>query len=222
MVGELLAGRAEMLALAQLLRPEPTADGMAPEERFIVCGVSWERYLALDNALGDDRAIPRFDYLDGELELVTTSHEHERIKKWIGDLLAVYFEKIAIDVMPRGQATMRSPLRQAGAEPDESWCFQHEKEFPDLALEIALTTGGISKLEIYRRFNVPEVWFWRRQSLEIFALRDDGETYESASRSRLLPGLDVALLESCVAIRSWQEAHRAFRAGLDRGENEST
>jgi Uma2 family endonuclease len=214
MVVEFLTGEEEMRAFAELLRPEPTADGFESEERLVICGVSWDRYLALDKALGDDRPGPRFYYLDGELEIMTTSNEHERIKKWIGDLMAVYFEEASIEIMPRGQATMRKALKQAGAEPDESWCIDGEKEFPDLALEIALTTGGLSKLEIYRRFNVPEVWFWRRQALEIFALRDDGAGYEAVSRSRLLPDLDIALLERCVAIRSWQQARRAFRAGF--------
>jgi Putative restriction endonuclease len=102
----------------------------------------------------------------------------------------------------------------AGAEPDESWCIDGEKEFPDLVLEIALTSGGVRKLEIYQRFKVPEVWFWRRGKLELFALLPDGGAYESVERSRLLPALDPELLARCVAIRSWQEARRAFRAGL--------
>lgn len=218
MAVELLTGEETLRALAPLLRPEPTVDGFEPEERLVICGVSWERYLALDHALGDDRSGPRFNYLDGDLEIVTTSQEHERIKKWIGDLLAVYFEEAAIEIVPRGQATIRTTLKQAGAEPDESWCIHGEKEFPDLVLEIVLTTGGVSKLEIYRRFNVPEVWFWRRQTLEIFALREDGTAYDAVPQSRLLPDLDLALLERCVTIRSWQQARRAFRAGLRTGE----
>jgi Uma2 family endonuclease len=128
-----------------LLRPEPTADGFESEERLVICGVSWERYLALDEALGDDRPGPRFYYLNGELEIMTTSNEHERIKKWIGDLMAV--------------------------------------------------------------------WFWRRQALEIFVLGDEGTAYKAVSQSRLLPSLDIALLGRCVAIRSWQQARRTFRAG---------
>jgi hypothetical protein len=51
--------------------------------------------------------------------------------------------------------------------------------------------------------------------LKIFALRDDGAAYEAVSQSRLLPDLDIALLERCVAIRSWQQARRAFRVGFD-------
>jgi Uma2 family endonuclease len=214
MVVELLIGQEGIKAFAELLRPELTADGFESEERLVICGVSWDRYLGLDKAFGDDRPGPRFYYLDGELEIVTTSNEHERIKKWIGDLMAVYFEEADIEIVPRGQATMRKALKHAGAEPDESWCLHEEKEFPDLALEIALTAGGLSKLEIYRRFNVPEVWFWRRQALEMFALRVDGSAYEPISRSRLLPDLDIMLLERCVLIRSWQQARRTFRAGF--------
>lgn len=214
MVAELLRGEEEMRAFVELLRPEPTADGFESEERLVICGVAWERYLALDEALGDDRPGPRFYYLNGELEIMTTSNEHERIKKWIGDLMAIYFEEAGFEIMPRGQATMRKALKQAGAEPDESWCIHGEKEFPDLALEIALTAGGLSKLEIYRQFNVSEVWFWRQQALEIFVLGVDGVAYKAVFQSQLLPSLDIALLARCVAIRSWQQARRTFRAGL--------
>jgi Uma2 family endonuclease len=91
MLAELLRGEEEMRAFVEPLRPEPTAEGFEPEERLVICGVSWERYLAL----GDDRPGPRFYYLDGELEMMTTSNEHERIKKWIGDLMAVYLRKPA-------------------------------------------------------------------------------------------------------------------------------
>ena len=85
-------------------------------------------------------------------------------------------------------------------------------------LEIALTSGGVNKLEVYRRSGVPEVWFWRRNALEIFALRPDGSGYDRVSQSRLLPQLDVGLLERCVRIASWREARGAFRTGLTAGK----
>src|SRR6266581_210480 len=193
MVASFLTGQPPSAEFADLLRPEPLPDGTDPEERLIICGLSWQRYLDLDQALGDDRPGPRFYYLDGDLEIMTTSKEHERIKKWLGDLLADYFFKAGVEITPRGQATMRLALQQAGAEPDESWCLGEEKEFPDLVLEIALTSGGISKLELYRRFRVPEVWFWRAGGLKIFTLRPDGSGYEPVAQSRLLPNLDVTL-----------------------------
>ena len=129
MVAEILTGQPPSREFADLLRPEPLPDGTDPEERMILCGLSWQRYLDLDKAFGDDRPGPRFYYLDGDLEIMTTSSEHERIKKWVGDLLAIYFDEIDTEIMPRGQATMRLALKEAGAEPDESWCLGGEKEF---------------------------------------------------------------------------------------------
>ncbi|MGH7971984.1 MAG: Uma2 family endonuclease, partial [Limisphaerales bacterium] len=124
-----------------------------------------------------------------------------------------YFEEGGIQITPRGQATLRSGLEKAGAEPDESWCLGPEKDSPDLVLEVALTSGGVNKLELYSRFNVPEVWFWRESRLEIFALESSGG-YIRSRFSRLFPGLDITLLERCVAIRSWQQARQSFRGGL--------
>ena len=212
MVASLLLGQASPPEFAELLRPEPLPNGTDPEERLILCGVSWQRYLDLDRALGDDRPGPRFYYLDGELEVMTTSNEHERIKKWIGGFLEIYFEESGPDVVPRGQATMRLVLKQAGAEPDESWCLGGEKELPDLVLEIALTSGGVSKIELYRRFAVPEVWFWQKSALRFFVLQDQG--YLASARSRLLPDLDPALIARCMGEPSQTQAVRALRAAL--------
>ncbi len=205
----------ESRVYAEFLAPERLPDGCEPEDRFVQGGVSWERYLAFDEALGDDRPGPRFYYLDEELEIVTTSNEHERIKKWVASFIEDYFLEKGLEIATRGQATMRSVLKKAGAEPDESWCVGEESEFPNLVLEIALSSGGVRKLELYRRFAVAEVWFWRRGKLEFQALREDGSAYdELPAQSRLLPGLDRALLERCVVIPSWQKARQAFRAGL--------
>jgi Uma2 family endonuclease len=218
MVPSFLTDRGEIPGLDELLRPEPLADGFEPEERLVLGGVSWGRYLALDKALGDDRSGPRFYYLDGELEIMSVSDEHERIKKWLAGFIEDYFLETEFEITTRGQATMRLKLKQAGAEPDESWCIGEEREFPDVVLEIALTSGGIRKLSLYQRFKVPEVWLWRRGGLKIHLLSADGSDYKQADCSRLLPKLDIALLERCVAIRSWREARQAFRAGLAAGK----
>ncbi|PWU18457.1 MAG: hypothetical protein C5B50_09040 [Verrucomicrobia bacterium] len=214
MASSVLTTSAGQAALDELLQPDPRDGNGDREERVVVCGISWERYLAFDKKLGDDRPGPRLYYLDGELEIMTTSNEHERIKKSIASLMEVYFEETDIEIIPRGQATMRlEDMKKAGAEPDESYCIGTEKEFPDLVLEIALTSGGVSKLDIYARFKVPEVWLWRPKKLEILILDNSGN-YESAQTSHFLPGLDTALLERCVAMPSWQWARRTFRAAL--------
>jgi Uma2 family endonuclease len=102
--------------------------------------------------------------------------------------------------------------KKAGAEPDKSWCLGSEKKFPDLVVEIALTSGGVEKLDVYRQFRVAEVWFWRHNGLEAFGLGSAG--YVRLRRSRLFPGLDFSLIEKCVGISSWRQARQTFRAGL--------
>lgn len=217
MLTEPVPGVEEARALMRSWRPGVLADGHAPETRVVLSGVTWEQYLAWDEALGEDRSGPRFYYLDEELEIMSTSREHERIKTRIADCLPIYFDLAGIEDDAVGQATMRSEF-QGAAEPDASWCLHGEKSVPDLVLEIALTSGGIRKLELYQRFGVPEVWFWRRNGLEVHALNPDGSGYERVPSSRLLPGLDLSLLEGCAKIVSGAEARRAFRAGLAAGK----
>src|ERR1043166_4545091 len=129
MVAAVLTNENGEAKLDELLRPEPLALGAEPEQRVVFCGMSWARYLDFDKELGDDRPGPRLYYLDGKLEIMTTSNEHERIKEWIGDFLADYFMQAGIEIIARGQATMRLALQEAGAEPDKSWCIGQEKEF---------------------------------------------------------------------------------------------
>jgi len=196
----------------ELLRPSRLPDGTEPEQRIIVCGVSWKDYLKFDKRLGDDRSGPRLYYLDGDLEIMSTSDEHERIKKWVGDFIGDYLFEKGFDVITRGQATMRQAVKKAGAEPDDAWCIREPKKHPDLVFEVALTTG-INKLEIYRRMAVAEVWFWRKNRIEVFVLQRSGE-YLRATRSELLPSLDISIIENCLAMDSWRAARKAFRSAI--------
>jgi Uma2 family endonuclease len=191
-------------------------NGTSGEDRLVLSGLSWERYLEVDEALGHDRPDPRMYYLNGELEIMTTSVLHQKLKKWLGDLIGDYLFETGLEAFPRGQATMRI-LKEAGAEPDESWCLSEDKEFPDIVLEIALTSGGIAKLDVYRPFAVREVWLWRKGAMEIWSLRRNGPSYDGpAKKSRLLPGLDFRWLTRCLGLPSWREARRVFRDSLGK------
>jgi len=190
----------------------------AGEERLVLSGVSWERYLEVDAAFEDDRQDPRLYYLEGELEIMSTSVLHDKIKKWLGDFIGDFLFESGLEAFPHGQATLRG-MKQAAAEPDESWCLHADKAVPDIVLEVALTSGGIDKLEIYRHFAIPEVWIWRKGALEFWMLRSDGTAYDGpAKRSRLLPNLDPAMLAKCSKLSSWREARRMFRESLRQGK----
>src|SRR5437762_5502318 len=111
MVASVLMQRNGESAL-EILQPDSRTSHLEPEQRVVFCGISWERYLAFDKKLGDDRPGPRLYYLEGELEIMTTSNEHERIKEWIGGFMDIYFDATRAEIMPRGQATMRLALKE--------------------------------------------------------------------------------------------------------------
>ena len=142
-----------------------------PEERRIIADVSWAQYEALLAELGDSLAY-RVNYLDGVLEIVAPSRRHETGKTRIGDLLALYFLETNMEYFPTGSTTFRKQEKQVGTEPDESYCIGTDKEFPDLAIEGVVTSGGISRLERFRRLGVREVWFWH-SSFSIYHLREE-------------------------------------------------
>lgn len=183
------------------------------EDRLTLSGFSWDDYLALDEALGHDRSSPRLYFLDGVVEIMSTSPKHEELKKWIATLMEQFFIARRIHAYPRGQATIKK-LKEAGAEPDESWTFDERKEVPDLVLEIALTSGGLPKLEVYQRFAVPEVWFWRKDKLEVWTLNQGAYTGPHVA-SHLLPELSLTLLAVCAVIPDWMDAILQFRQSLE-------
>lgn len=128
-----------------------------PEQRFITSGVSWQQYEVLLAEL-EDRNRYRVTYLEGVLEIMSPSRRHEKSKSLIGSLLEAYFQEARIAYFPLGSTTFCKP-DESGTEPDECYCLYQEKEFPDLAIEVVLTSGGIDKLKIYQRLGVREVWF---------------------------------------------------------------
>ncbi|MGF1516337.1 MAG: Uma2 family endonuclease, partial [Nodosilinea sp.] len=130
------------------------------EERRVFSQVSWQQYEALLADLGE-KSPYRVHFLDGDLEIVAPSRRHESGKTRVGDLLLIYFLETNTEYYPMGSTTLRKPERQAGGEPDEGYCIGLDKDFPDLAIEVIVTSGSINRLELYRRLGVREVWFWQ-------------------------------------------------------------
>jgi len=191
-----------------------------PEEHRIVAGVSWSQYEALLTKLGDSLAY-RVNYLDGVLEIVAPSRRHETRKTRIGTLLEIYFLETDTEYFPTGSTTFRKAEKQAGAEPDESYCIGTEKEFPDLVIEVIVTSGGLERLERFRRLGVQEVWFWQNNRFILYHLREAAPAefsqtfgYEAINHSELLPNLNLELLSECVQNPNPLAAAKAFRQGI--------
>jgi Uma2 family endonuclease len=183
-----------------------------PEERLLLSGVSWQEYEKLLAHLGDSSRY-RVSYLEGMLEIVSPSRRHEVSKKDIARLLEVYLEEAEIDFWGLGSTTFRRRQDEAGKEPDECYCIETEKDFPDLAIEVVLTSGGINTLELYRRLGVKEVWFWQPNRLQVYHLNECGQ-YQEQAASQLLPNLDISLLAKYVNAPNPRLAVREFLAQL--------
>ena len=169
--------------------PQINLQAKDPEEKLIISGVSWEAYETLITALGESSGY-RVAYLEGTLEIMSPSRNHEIDKKNISRLLDAYLEENRIRFWGLGSMTLKRGDKQAGKEPDECYCLYTDKDIPDLAIEVIYTSGGIDTLEIYKRIGVTEVWFWQNNQLTIYYLQ--GDRYEQIQHSQLLPNLDFA------------------------------
>lgn len=196
------------------------------EERYIRSGIDWQQYEALLVRL-EDNSHYRVTYLDGILEIVSPSIRHENIKTNVGMLLERFFYSKRIRFVPMGSSTFKNRARKVGAEPDECYCIGSAKSVPDLAIEVVVTSGSITKLEVYRRLGVSEVWFWERYQFKLYHLRDNSQTeqatvypdtygYEQIKSSELLPELNISLLEQCVSISDSIQAIDEFEQGINK------
>jgi Uma2 family endonuclease len=191
-----------------------------PEERRTITNVTWAQYEALLAELGDSPAY-RVNYLDGVLEIVAPSRRHETGKTRIGDLLLIYFLETDTEYFPTGSTTFRRAEKQVGVEPDESYCIGTEKEFPDLVIEVIVTSGGIDRLERFRRLRVQEVWFWQIDRFILYHLCETTPVqfaqtfgYELVTQSELLQELDLELLSESVRNPNPLAAAKLFRQGI--------
>ena len=178
------------------------------EERFISSGVTWKAYESLIASLSNSSSY-RVAYLLGTLEIMSPSRSHELDKENIGRLLEAYLEENGIRFWGLGSTTFKSKDKQAGKEPDKSYCIAVDKEIPDLAIEVVYTSGGVDTLQIYQRLGVKEIWFWQNQEFKIYCLQDSG--YQQQQQSQLLPNLDLVLLAQYVIINDPLEAVTNWR-----------
>ncbi len=207
-------------SLKQLIEESELVNVDDPEERFTTSGISWEIYEALLAKLKDNSHY-RVTYLDGVLEIVSPSLRHEKVKKNLAMLLEYFLYRKRINFIPMGSTTFRNKAKKAGAEPDECYCIGEEKDIPDIAIEVNITSGNIDKLETYQRLGVKEVWMWKMAELNLYHLREeipkkfvDTYGYERITKSEVLPSLNISLLSRCALITNSIECIDEFKRGL--------
>jgi Uma2 family endonuclease len=188
--------------------PAP-AEAFENQSSLVLPGYSWSHYVSLDELFQDTGVRVRF--LDHYLEIMPPiSEPHEHRKKHVACLLEAWCIDRDTEIFGKGSTTLKIP-EEAGGEPDESYCFHEQKPRPDLVVEVALTSGGLSKRAFYAKFEIPELWIWREERLEVYVWNASARTYEASASSQVLPGIDLAAIRDCALLPSINQAVREFR-----------
>ena len=193
-----------------------------PELRSVVMDVSWDYYSRTLEELGPSRGF-RITFDQGRMEIVTTSNLHERIKTVIARLLEMYAAEADIPVIGDGTLTLRREALNRGLEPDECYYVQTpappatEGEFdlsinppPDLAIEVEISRGSISKMPIYSVLKVREVWRYSAGRVVPMHLSKSGE-YHAAKDSLAFPDLEMGQFNKFLKQAVEENVHEAIK-----------
>jgi Uma2 family endonuclease len=181
------------------------------DEPILIDGLTWREFKVTEQLL--TRPGIRLSFLDGVLEIrKMPGRKHETSKERLGAILDIYLEHIGIDFTPTGSMTLESEEGLVKREADKSYELGGDRDRPDLAVEIVVTSGGIDKLKAYQRLQIPEVWFWEKNKLSLYVLGKD--CYQEIATSEALPELDIDLLTRCMQMDNHVQALREFRKAL--------
>lgn len=186
-----------------------TTTPLSQQSPLVLQGYTWDHYLSLGELFEDSGV--RIRFLHDSIEIMPpVSADHESRKIHVSCLVEQWCLEKDITLIGRGSTTLKQE-NIAGGEPDESYCIGEPKPVPDLAIEIALTSGGLSKRSFYQVYRVPEVWIWRNEKLQVFVLNSQSGEYGEASESEVLPDIPIQAVEQCALLPSINEAVKAFR-----------
>ncbi|MFB2837935.1 Uma2 family endonuclease [Floridanema evergladense] len=152
-----------------------------PGQRLLLHNITWSEFEAILIELGEDRAA-RLAYSQGTLEIQMPSPEHEVDKELIGDMVKLILEELQMDCECFGSTTFKRETKKAGVEPDQCFYIQNHQLMrgkrrvdlsvdppPDLAIEIDVTSK--TQLEAYETLQVPELWRYENNQLQINVLQ---------------------------------------------------
>lgn len=185
----------------------PLDQQTTPENRVILKGVSWSTFKALLADVGDDRAW-RIAYDEGVLEIRMPLEEHEEPKRLIESFVEAIVDELEIELRSLGSLTLEREDLTRAVEPESCFYIQNESLVrgrninlpndppPDLAIESDYTNSSVNKFTIYAALGVPEIWRYRRESLQVYQLVEG--KYEKCDRSLAFPFLPVAEIPSFI------------------------
>jgi Uma2 family endonuclease len=154
--------------------------GITGDRVTIITDVNWSDYEKLN--LKNERV----SFRNGIITIVSPGRNHEIIGDLIRAIIWAYCRQNKVPIFTFNQTRLKKEGFE-GKEPDVAYCFGVDKENPDLAVEINLTSGSIDDLTKYQYLKIREVWLWEQNKIRIFVYGPEG--YLEMNRSTYLLSL---------------------------------
>lgn len=157
-----------------------------------ITDTTWAEYISLN--------LPskRVSFRNGVITIVSPGRNHELIGDYLRLIILGYCRQSNIPVFTFNQTTLKEEGKE-GKEPDVAYCFETDKDKPDLAVEVNLTSGNIDDLTKYQYLKIAEVWLWENNQIRFFVYRESG--YLELTVSNFLPSLNsdrvTEIVNSC-------------------------
>lgn len=176
-------------------------ESVPAEARVLLRGVSWQTFKALMADIGEDRSC-RIAYDQGMLEIMVPYEQHEEPKILIAEFVTATADELEIEIRQLGSLTLEREDLTRAVEPDTCFYIQNESQVrgkeiklphvppPDLVVESDYTHSSLNKFNIYAALEVPELWRYRKQSLQVYQLVEG--KYEKMDKSLAFPFIPIA------------------------------
>ena len=207
-------GRARPIARPQPSpRPQSSVGG-----RFVLGGLNWQAYRGIRDDPGNARFKFTYDGPTGRLEVeMPQGPRHESVACVLAFFVIAFRQAGGPRFRATGTVTLDREDLDRGLECDKSFYIANldyapdldantldltHHPPPDLAVEVDVTSPGVSKLPIFAALGVPEVWVWdaENESLTARRLGDAGE-FVIVSESVELPGFPLAVAAELIRDR---------------------
>ena len=151
------------------------------DQILTITGANWLDY---QNFNSPEYPGYRVSYSNGEITIVSSGRNHERIAAVINRLIIAYCEQYELQDFPFGQ-TRLNVWGQTGKEPDLAYAFDSDKDLPDLVVEVIFSSGDIETLKSsYKNIGIGELWIWKENKMTFYSL--EGEDYTTVQASKIL------------------------------------
>ena len=138
------------------------------DQILILTSVDWEYYEKLDRPEYNSYLI---SFLNGEITIVSPGRNHERIADMIRCIILGYCRKFNLSFYTFNSTRLEEEGKE-GKEPDVAYAFHTDKDKPDLAVEVNVSSGSLNDLTKYQYLKIQEVWIWQNKEIKVTAHRN--------------------------------------------------